>query len=194
MLLVDSILLLSPFVQTSPLAEEKVIPQASIMSVARLVVARVEEDPKVLEDLKSVSSAVRMIIGRVIVKRWMMARRIRRNETLDAYCARTCNNSDNSRDEKCSSDSFQVDPVCGTTVSPVQDDDECEAHAAFLVESEGFGVLDCGATTSLGSVEGAEACSPRITHMILEFQRLITQLWRWCFIKGYFSVQTSSPK
>ena len=38
----------------------------------------------------------------------------------------------------------------------VQDDDECEAHAAFPVESEGFGVLDCGATTSLGSVEGAE--------------------------------------
>ena len=33
----------------------------------------------------------------------------------------------------------------------------CEAHAAFLVESEGFGVLDCGATTSFGSVEGAEA-------------------------------------
>ena len=64
--------------------------------------ARVEEDRKVLEDfptlvavtervkaedvqelvmfhrvLKSVSSAVRMIIGRVIVQRWMLARRIR---------------------------------------------------------------------------------------------------------------------
>ena len=47
--------------------------------------------------------------------------------------------------------------MCGTAVSPVQDDNECEAHAAFLVESEGFGVLDCGATTSFGSVEGAEA-------------------------------------
>ena len=49
-----------------------------------------------------------------------------------------------------------MDPLCGAAVSPVQDDDECEAHAAFLVESEGFGVLDCGATTSFGSVEGAE--------------------------------------
>ena len=28
---------------------------------------------------------------------------------------------------------------------------ECEAHAAFPVESEGFGVLDCGATTSFGT-------------------------------------------
>ena len=33
--------------------------------------------------LKSVSSVVRMIIGRVIVQRWMMVRRIRRNETLE---------------------------------------------------------------------------------------------------------------
>ena len=44
-----------------------------------------------------------------------------------------------------------------TAVSPVQNDDEYEAHAAFLVESEGFGVLDCGATTSFGGLEGAEA-------------------------------------
>ena len=53
-------------------------------------------------------------------------------------------NTDNSRDEKCSSNLFQVDSLCGTAVSPVQDDDEYEAHAAFLLESEGFGVLDCG--------------------------------------------------
>ena len=45
---------------------------------------------------------------------------------------------------------------------PVQDDDECEAHAAFLIDSEGFGVLDCGATTSFGSVEGAEALFSKI--------------------------------
>ena len=31
-----------------------------------------------------------------------------------------------------------MDPLCGTVVSPVQEDDECEAHAAFLVESEGL--------------------------------------------------------
>ena len=77
--------------------------------------ARVEEDRKVLEDLatfvaaaergkaedaqelvmvhrvlKSVSSVVRMIIGRVIVQRWMMARRIRRNETKPWSLRRWC--------------------------------------------------------------------------------------------------------
>ena len=86
----------------------------------------------------------------------------KRNLGAYAYGAWTCNNPDNSRDEKCSSDSFQVDPLCGAAVSPVQDDDECEAHAAFLVESEGFGVVDCGASTSFGSVEGAEALFSKI--------------------------------
>ena len=81
----------------------------------------------------------------------------KRNLGAYAHGAWTCDNPGNSRDEKCSSDSFQVDPLGVAAVSPVQDDDECEAHAAFLVESEGFGVLDCGATTSFGSVESAEA-------------------------------------
>ena len=80
----------------------------------------------------------------------------KRNLGAYAYGAWTCSNPDNSRDEKCSSNLFQVYPLCGAAVSPVQDDDECDAHAAFLVESEGFGVLDCGATTFFGSVEGAE--------------------------------------
>ena len=97
----------------------------------------------------------------------------KRNLGAYAYGAWTCNNTDNSRDEKCSSNSFQVDPLCGTAVSPVQDDDECKAHAAFLVECEAFGVLDCGATNSFGSVEGAGPCSPRVMKMILQFQRLI---------------------
>ena len=47
--------------------------------------------------------------------------------------------------------------MCGTAVSPVKDDDKCKAHAACRVESEAFGVLDCGASTSFGSVEGAGA-------------------------------------
>ena len=105
--------------------------------------ARVEEDRKVLDDvqelvmvhrsLKSVSSVVQMIIGRVIVQRWMMVLRVRRNEILEPthMGAWTCNNPDHSRDEKFSSDSFQVDPLCGAAISPVQDDDECEAHAAY---------------------------------------------------------------
>ena len=83
--------------------------------------------------------------------------RKKRNLGAYAYGAWTCSNPDNSRDEKCSSDLFQVDSLCGTAVSPVQDDDEKEVHAAFLVESEGFGVLDCVANTSFGSVKGAEA-------------------------------------
>ena len=33
----------------------------------------------------------------------------------------------------------------------------CCGVSCPLLESEGFGVLDCGATTSFGSVEGAEA-------------------------------------
>ena len=81
----------------------------------------------------------------------------KRNLGAYAYGEWTCSNPDISRDEKCSSDLFQVDSLCGTAVSLVHDDDEYEAHAAFMVESEGSGVLDCGATTSFGSVEGAEA-------------------------------------
>ena len=69
----------------------------------------------------------------------------KRNLGACAYGAWTCSSTDSSLDEKRSSDSLYVDPLCGTAISPVQDDDECEAHAAFLVESEGFRVLDCGA-------------------------------------------------
>ena len=54
-------------------------------------------------------------------------------------------------------DSVCLDFLCGDAISPAHDDDEREAHAAFLVESECFGVLDCGATTSFGSGEGAGA-------------------------------------
>ena len=122
-----------------------------------------------------------------------------RNLGAYAYGAWTCSNPDNSRDEKCSLDLCQVDSLCGTAVSPVQDDD-CEAHAAFLVESEGFDVLDCGATTSFGSVEGAEALfskSHENDTRILEvdpFGGRSFNLWKWCFIKSYFPVQTPSPK
>ena len=96
----------------------------------------------------------------------------KRNLGAYAYGAWTCSNTDSSRDEKCLhflrdasnhlDDSVCVDLPCAIAISPVQDDDVCEAHAAFLVESEGFGVLDCGATTSFGSVEGAEALFSKI--------------------------------
>ena len=65
----------------------------------------------------------------------------KRNLGAYAHGARTCSNTDSSRDAKvfvrlvvCE------DPLCGTAISLVQDDDECDAHAAFLV-------VDCGATT-----------------------------------------------
>ena len=118
----------------------------------------------------------------------------KRNLGAYEYGAWSCNNSDNSRDEKCSSDSFQVDPLCGTAVSPVQDDDQYEAHAAFQVESEGFGVLDCGATTSFGGVEGAEALFSKSHVQRLFVWWSIIQFWRWCFIKGHFLVQIPNPQ
>ena len=74
----------------------------------------------------------------------------KRNLGAYAYGAWTCSNIDRSRDDKCSSDLFCVEFLCGASISLVLDDDECEGHAAFLVESEGLGVLGCGATTSYG--------------------------------------------
>ena len=77
---------------------------------------------------------------------------------------------------------------------------ECEAHAALLMESEGFGVLDSGETTSFGSVEGAEALFSKSREIdtrnpeVDPFWWSIIQFWRWCFIKGYILVQTPSPK
>ena len=66
--------------------------------------------------------------------------------------------SDNSCDENCLNlscdasnhlgESMCVDLLCCAAILPVQHDDECEAHAAFMVESECFGVVGCGATTS----------------------------------------------
>ena len=110
--------------------------------------------------LKSVFSVVRMIIVRVSVPKLGdgSSSPKKRNLGTHAYGAWTCNNTDNSRVEKRSSDSLPGGyPLYGTVVSPVQDDDVYEVRAAVLVESEGFGGLDCGATTSFGSVEGAEA-------------------------------------
>ena len=103
-----------------------------------------EEDRKVLEDLptlvaaaekgnakdaqelvlarqvlKSASSVVRMIIGRVIVQRWMMARRIRRNETLEpTHMVRGLATIVTILVMKCvpQTRSFQVDPLCGAAV------------------------------------------------------------------------------
>ena len=128
-----------------------------------------------------VSSVVRLIIGHVTVQRWLMVPPKKRNLGAYACGAWTCSTPDSFRGEKCSNqlddtmcfnllcdasnhldDSMCFDLQCGAAISPVQDDDECEDHAAFLVESEGFGVLDTGATTSFGSVEGAEALFSKI--------------------------------
>ena len=98
------------------------------------------------QTLKSASSVVRMIIGRVIVQRWMMVLGVRRYEilVLTKMVRGLATILTILVMKMCSPDSFQVDPLCGAVVSPVQDDDECEAHAAFLVDCEGSGVLDSG--------------------------------------------------
>ena len=120
----------------------------------------------------------------------------KRNLGAYAYGSWTCSNTDSSLDEECVhfscdasnhlDDSICVDLVCGATMSPVQDDDECEAHAAFLIESEVFGVLDCGATTFLVALKVQRLCSPRFMKMTH------VQFGRWCFVKGYIPVQTPS--
>ena len=141
-----------------------------------------------------------------------------KKRNLGAYAkgAWTCSTTDNHRGEKCSNqvddpmclnlvcdasnhfdDSMCFDFLCGAAITPVQDDDDREAHAAFLVESEGFGVLDCGAFTSCGSAEGAEALFSNV--LLHAFQMLIRgRSFNFgddaCFIKGYITVQTPSSK
>ena len=107
---------------------------------------------------KFVSSAVQRIIGHVIV-----VLQIRRSDVLGLRGF--CNISHKSVFENCSThleDSICLDFFCGAAIYPAKEEDECEAHAAFLVEADGFGVMDCGATTSFGSVEGAEALFSKI--------------------------------
>ena len=58
-------------------------------------------------------------------------------------------------------------------MTPAQDDDEREAHAALLVESEGFGILDCLQPPLLGVLKAKRLCFPRVMNMIYKFQMLI---------------------
>ena len=72
----------------------------------------------------------------------------KRNLGAHACGAWTCSTPDNFRGEKCLNfpcdalnhldDSMCVDFLCGAAILLIQDDDEFEAHAAFLVESEGL--------------------------------------------------------
>ena len=139
-------------------------PSDSVAAAERVKIEDAQECVIFHQALKSVSSLVRMIIGLVIVQRWMMALRIRRNETLEpAQMVRgpatiltilVMKSVHQSR--------FKWIPCVVRAVFPVQ------------VESEGFDVLDCAATNSFGSVEGAEALfSKTVMRMIREFQRLI---------------------
>ena len=116
---------------------------------------------------KSVSSAVRLIIGHVTVQRWMMVLQIQRSETLElTILVRGLATFLTIPVLKVFESSGRLDVFwisCAVAaISPVQDEDECEARAAFPVEFEGFGALDCGATTSFGRVEGAEASFSKI--------------------------------
>ena len=217
MLLVVSILLLSPFVQTSLLAEEKVIPQASKMCVARLVVARVEEDRKVLEDLptlvaaaerrkaedaqelvmahqvvKSVSNVVRMIIGRVIVQRWIMARRIRRNETLEpTHVVRgpaTIQTILVMRSVPQIRFRWIPCVVLRFLLSKTTMSVKLMLHFWWNLKVWVFWTVV--QPHRLVALRALKPCSPRVMNMILEFQRLICL----AISKGYFLVQAPSPK
>ena len=118
---------------------------------------------------KFVSSAVQRIIGHVIV-----VLQIRRSDVLGLRGF--CNISHKSVFENCSThleDSICLDFFCGAAIYPAKEEDECEAHAAFLVEADGFGVMDCGATTSFEASKVQRLCSPRSMTMIHESQMLI---------------------
>ena len=117
------------------------------------------------------SSAVRMIIGRVIVQRWMLARRIRRNETLEpTHMVRGPAAIVTILVMKSSSDSFQVDPLCDaakTTMSV-----KLMKFWWNLKVSVFWTVVQ---PPRLVASRALKPCSPRVMNMILEFQRLI----RW---------------
>ena len=109
-----------------------------------------QELATVLRIHRTVSSVVRLITGaRDCPKMDGVSSNLKkRNLGAYAYGAWTCNIPDISSVEKCSNhldELARLNSFCGAAMTPAQDDDEREAHAALLVESEGFGILDCGA-------------------------------------------------
>ena len=112
--------------------------------------------------LKSVSSAVRLTIGLVTVQKLDDGSSNKKKRNIGAYANGSwiCSIPNGSCVENCSKhhdDSTCLDFLCGGAITPVHDEDEREAHAPFLVDVQGFFVLDFQKTTSFGSVEGAEA-------------------------------------
>ena len=97
----------------------------------------------------------------------------KRNLGAYAYGAWTCNDPGSYRDEECSPDTCQVDLLRVAAVSPVQDDDECEAHAALLVHLKVSVFWTVVQPLPLVALIVQRPCSPRVTNMILEFERLI---------------------
>ena len=201
MLLVDSILLLSPSAQTNLPAEEKVTPQASRTLSGKT--GRGKGRTALKSSGRSLDSRGRGKKGKGRVRsshdgtsnsqvcfkcgstdHWARdcpkvddgsCNPKKHNLGAYAFGAWACNIPDNSRVVKSSNhfdDSVCLDFLHGAAISPAQDDDEREAHAAFLLESEGFGVLDCGATPLLGVLKVHRLCFPRVMNVIREFQIL----------------------
>ena len=158
-----------------------------------------EEDRKVL-DLPTLVAAAKREKEEVVQDQVMMVNRVRkfvssavlwardcpkmnggssnpkkRNLGAYAYGLWTCSTLDKLHDEKGLTqldDSMCLEFLCGAAFDPTQEEDECQAHAAFLLEAEGFGVLDCGATPRL-EVSKVQICSPRVMSMIHDSQMLI---------------------
>ena len=147
--------------------------------------------------LKSASSVGRMIIGRVVVQRWMMARRFRRNETLEpTHMVRgpatiltilVMKRVPQTR--------FRWIPcvvlrfLLSKTTTSVK----------LMVESEGFGFWTAVQPPRLVALRALKPCSPRVMNMILEFQRLIRLVvdhstLEMVLRQRLLLVQTPSPK
>ena len=125
--------------------------------------------------LKSVSSVVRMIIGRVIVQRWMMARRIRRNETLEPTqmvrgpatilsilvmksVLQTC---------------FRWIPCVVLRFLLSKTTMSVKLMLHFWSNLKVSVLWTAVQPLRLVALRALKPCSPRVTNMILEFQRLI---------------------
>ena len=93
----------------------------------------------------------------------------KRNLGAYAHGAWTCSNPDNSRDEKCSSDSFQVDPLCDAAKTTMS----VKLMLQFWWNLKVSVFWTVVQPPRLVALRALKPCSPRVMNMILQFQRLI---------------------
>ena len=195
MLLLDSILLLSPFVQTSLVAEEKVIPQVSKMcgktgrgkggrgskGFGRTSDSRGHDRKGKDRGLSGArdgpsSSQVCFKCGsndywaRDCPKMDVGSSNLeKRNLGAYAYGAWTCSNPDISRGEKCSSDLFQVDSLCGTAVLLTKTTRNMKLMLHFWWNLRVSVFWTAVQPPRLVALRALKLCSPIVMNMILDF-------------------------